>query len=57
MGTESHKQKDEEEREPPVQDDDVDEASDESFPASDPPSFGSAEPDGGSAVTIPPETE
>ena len=47
MGTESHKQKDEEEREPPVQDDDVDEASDESFPASDPPSFGSAEPDGG----------
>ncbi len=30
-----------------VRDDDVDEASDESFPASDPPSFGSAEPDGG----------
>lgn len=42
-----HGQKDTEQREPPARDDDVDEASEESFPASDPPSFGSAEPDGG----------
>jgi anti-anti-sigma factor len=49
MGGELHGQKDDEERDPPARDDDVDEASEESFPASDPPSFGSAEPDGGAA--------
>ena len=48
MGSDSHGGTDEDEkRDPPARDDDVDEASEESFPASDPPSFGSAEPDGG----------
>jgi hypothetical protein len=32
------------ERDPPPRDDDVDEASEDSFPASDPPSYGSPEP-------------
>jgi hypothetical protein len=44
MGTESHDQNEHDEDEPKSDDDHVDEASDESFPASDPPSFGSAEP-------------
>ena len=47
VGTESHGQEDNDERDPPARNDDVDEASEESFPASDAPSFGSAEPDGG----------
>jgi anti-anti-sigma factor len=47
VGSQSHGQQDEDERDPPARDDDVDKASEESFPASDPPSFGSAEPDGG----------
>jgi anti-anti-sigma factor len=48
MGSDSHGQTDEDEkRDPPARDDNVDEASEESFPASDPPSYGSAEPDGG----------
>jgi anti-anti-sigma factor len=45
----AHGQRNDEERDPPARDNDVDEASEESFPASDPPSFGSAEPDGGAA--------
>jgi hypothetical protein len=44
MSPESHDQNEPDEDEPKPDDDGVDEASDASFPPSDPPSFGSAEP-------------
>jgi hypothetical protein len=43
MGSESHDEDERRENDAEQDEDDVDEASEESFPASDPPSYGSPE--------------